>query len=102
MVAPRSIAAGMRCCVQKAQFIRDFILLIDPVMSTRFEINKLCGLKPQIDLLLSTFYRVTAMNDVPVKKANHKISKKVSVALETVSNLSIWTEGLEIHLLLKS
>lgn len=65
-------------------------------MSTRFEVNELCGLKPQVDFLLSTFYRVTAMNDVPVEKANHKISKEDSIALETVSDVPIWTEAWRI------
>lgn len=55
------------------------ISLIDPVMCTRLEVNELRRFKPQVDFLLSTFYRVTAMNYVSVEEDKHcfKGAKKI-------------------------
>lgn len=53
------------------------ISLIDPIVCTRFEVNELCRFEPQVDLLLRTFYRVTAMNDVSVEGEKRIVCIKI-------------------------
>lgn len=56
--------------------------LIDPVMCTGLEVDELCRLEPQVDLLLCTLHGVTAMDDVSVEEDKHCSLKKY-----TFSNL---------------
>lgn len=44
--------------------------LIDPVMCTRSVVDELRWFEPKVDLLLGTFYRVAAMDDVSVDQCN--------------------------------
>lgn len=73
-------------CWKKAQLIRKISLLINPVMSTRFEAHKFCRLEPQVDLFLSALHRVTSMNDVPSEKTKNEITRVVSTSFE----VQIW------------
>lgn len=43
---------------------------VEPVMLTFRVVTEFFWLEPQVDLGVGTFYRITAMDDVPVVKAN--------------------------------
>lgn len=46
-------------------------LLVDPVESAALEGDQLLRFKPQGDLFIGTFYRVTTVDDVPVHTHTH-------------------------------
>lgn len=95
IIAPRSMA-GMRWHVKRPNSLWKLTSLIDPVVCTRLEVNEFRWFKPQVDLLLSTFYRVTAMNDVSVEEDKYCFvgEKKFS---NLVVNGKTWMKHLELQ-----
>lgn len=54
-------------------------------MGTRFEVDELCRLEPQVDLLLGAFYGVTAVNDVSGEGDKHIVSYKNTLSATCIS-----------------